>query len=163
MRALQSQEPSKGYRRILLSLVETEIRLGYDEEARPRLDQLLCMYKSLSAQDIVDRLGHVRALMAAARVSGLQDANRFWSEALHWNSVYNPLEEEVFTCGVIYMYMCLGEHKLGNSRGSREYLERAQRVFEKKRRQFLIPGIGTYLLGFVVKEVHALVGWNCQI
>lgn len=163
MRALQSRGPSKGYRRILLSLVETEIRSGHNEEARHLVDKLLCMYNSLIAPDIVDRLGHVRALIAAARVSGLEDAEKFWTDALYWNNFYNPLEEEVFTCGVIYMYMCLGQYKLGKSSGSREYLEHARRVFGKKRRQFLIPGVGTYLLDFVINEVDTLTGWNCGI
>jgi hypothetical protein len=71
--------------------------------------------------------------------------------------------KDVFTYGVIYIYMCLGQYKLENRSGSREYLERARRVFEKKRRQFLIPGVGTYLLDFVVKEVDTLTGWNCGI
>jgi len=31
--------------------------------------------------------------MAAARVSG-DDAEKFWSDALYWNTFYNPSEEE---------------------------------------------------------------------
>ncbi|KAK3687214.1 hypothetical protein B0T22DRAFT_122501 [Podospora appendiculata] len=163
MRAFQGHDASKGYRRILLSLVEVEIRLKNYEEARHHVEQLLPMFNSLIAPDIVDRLGHVRTLMAAARVSGLDDAEKFWSDALYWNNFYNHSEEEVFTCGVIYMYMCLGQYKLGKRNGSREYLECAQRVFGSKGRQFLIPGVGTYLVDFVVKEVDTLTGWNCGI
>jgi hypothetical protein len=143
-------------------LVEIEIRKN-GEEARHHVKQLLYMFNSLIEPDIVDRLGHVRALMAAARVSGLEDAEKFWTDALYWNTFYNPEEEEVFTCGVVYMYICLGQYKLGKRSRSREYLERAQRVFERKGRQFLIPGVGTYLLDFVVKEVDTLTGWNCGI
>jgi len=97
-------------------LAEVEIRLGYHEEAHHRLDKLLQIYRGWTTPDIVDRLGHIRALMAAVRVSGLQNAVRLWTDALHWNRIYNPLEKEVFTCGVIYMFLCLGQYKLGKVR-----------------------------------------------
>ena len=154
---------SKGLRRVLLSLVEIQIRLGCYDEARYRVSQVLGICDSLAAPDIVDRLGHVRALIASARISSLEDAEIVWSDALRWNRLYNPLEEDVFTCGVIYMYMCLVRHKLGNISGSRECLEKAQQVFKREKRQFLIPGVGTYLVNFVVNEVQTIAGWTCGV
>ncbi|KAK4155546.1 hypothetical protein C8A00DRAFT_41824 [Chaetomidium leptoderma] len=158
-----SRSCSKGLRRVLLSLVEIQIRLGYYDEARLRVSQVLGIYDSLAAPDIVDRLGHVRALIASARISSLEDAEIVWSDALRWNKLYNPFEEDVFTCGVVYMYMCLVRHKLGNISGSRECLEKAQQVFKREKRQFLIPGVGTYLVDFVVNEVQTMTGCTCGV
>ncbi|KAK3312498.1 hypothetical protein B0H66DRAFT_399869 [Apodospora peruviana] len=163
LQGLQSRGPSKGNRRVLLSLAEIEIRLGCNDNARQYVGQVLGMFNSLTAPDIVDRLGHVRALVAAARVSSLEGAENLWIGALFWNRLYNPSEAEVFTCGVIYMYMCLVRHKLGDNGRSREYLEHAQEVFRTRERQFLIPGVGTYLVDFVVNEIHTLTGWNCRV
>lgn len=164
MHTLQShRRATKGYRRILLSLAEIKIRLGYDGEARHYVDKALSMYGCIPTPDIVDRLGHVRTLMAAARVSGLEDAARFWADALRWNRCYNPSEEEVFTCGVVHMYLCLVWFKLGDTSGSSQHLGRARHVFATKERQFLIPGVGTYLIDSVVNEVRALTGWSCEI
>ena len=39
---------------------------------------------------------------------------RFCADALCWDTYYNPYEEEVFTCGVVRMYMCLLQFKLGD-------------------------------------------------
>ncbi len=154
---------TKGFRRILLSLIEIQIRLGCDDEARHYVDKALSMYGCITTPDIVDRLGHVRTLMAAARVSDLENAARFWADALRWNRHYNPSEEEVFTCGVVHMYLCLVRLKLGDTSGSSQHRGRAWQVFATKERQFLIPGVGTYLIDSVVKEVQVLTGWSCEI
>ena len=61
------------------------------------------------------------------------------------------------------MYVCLVRYKLGNIEGSKESLDRAQGVFERRKRQFLIPGVGTYLFDFIVEEVQILTGWRCEI
>ncbi|KAK4031284.1 hypothetical protein C8A01DRAFT_21478, partial [Parachaetomium inaequale] len=146
MHTLQSHwRATKGHRRILLSLAKVEIRLGCDGEARHYVDQALSMYGCITAPDIVDRLGHVRALIAAARVSGLEDAARFWADALRWNRYYNTSVEEVFTCSVVHMYVCLVQFKLRDTSGSSQHLGRARQVFATKEQQFLIPGVGTYL------------------
>lgn len=154
---------TKGYRRILLSLAEIEIRLGRNGEACHYIGNVLSIYGCITAPDIVDRLGHVRALMAAARVSGLEDAARFWADALRWNRYYNPSEEEVFTCGVVHMHMCLVQFKLGDTGASSQHLGRARQVFATKERQFLIPGVGTYLIDSVVNAVHIFTGQRCGI
>ena len=108
---------TKGYRPILASLVEVLVGLGCEGEAHEYVDEALGMYGDMAPPDIVDWLGHVRMLMAAARVASLKDAERFWTEALRWNRHYNPDEEEVFTCGVVHMYLGLVRLKLGDPSG----------------------------------------------
>jgi len=99
---------SKGLRRLLLALIEVEIRRYRFDNAEVLITEILGIYSRLSEPDIVDRLGHVRALIARARISALSKAEGRWSEALYWNRKYNPHEEEVFTCALILVpgYNC---------------------------------------------------------
>lgn len=64
---------------------------------------------------MVDQLGHLRALIAFARLSpGPEEARKIWEDILMWNRFYYPSEEEVFTCGVVYLYFCDIWYKLGD-------------------------------------------------
>ena len=53
---------SKGFRRLLLSSIEIEIKQDRRSEAESLIKELLKIYDELPEPDIVDRLGHVRAL-----------------------------------------------------------------------------------------------------
>lgn len=144
---------SKGYRRLLLSLIEVEIRRDQFENADILISEILGIYSRLTEPDITDRLGHVRALIAWARISPLSEAEERWSEALRWNRKYNPFEEEVFTCGLVYLFICSIRFQLGNLDGIRAVFNRAMEVISRKRPQFLIPGVGTYLLDSVRLQI----------
>jgi hypothetical protein len=61
------------------------------------------------------------------------------------------------------MYMCLVQFKLGDTTGSSHHLGRARQIFAAKERQFLIPGVGAYLIDSVINEVRVLTGWSCAI
>ncbi|QSS60252.1 hypothetical protein I7I51_05049 [Histoplasma capsulatum] len=140
---LLSGQHLEGFRRLLLSLVEVKIRQGYYWDSDLLTRELITIYDNLREPDIVDRLGHVRALIAFARVApSPEDALERWKDVLLWNRFYNPLEEEVFTCGVVYLFLWF---KLGDIDKSTECFQNAMQVIERKQRQFLIPGIGTYL------------------
>ena len=94
----------------------------------------------------MDRLGHVRALIAFARLSpNLNDAAGRWSEVLTLNRYYNPLEGDMFTCGVVHLFLCFTWYRLGDICKSRQSFWNAAKVIKEKRPQFLIPGVGTYL------------------
>lgn len=94
-----SANPSKGLRRLLLSFVEIEIREGRLERAECLTSELLGIYNRVAEPDVNDRVRHVRTLIARARISQLDEAEKHWHAALLQNRAYNPLEEEVFTCG----------------------------------------------------------------
>lgn len=161
---LSSGQNLKGFRRLLLSLTEVEIWQGHSYKTDSLARELLGIYRSLREPDIIDRLGHVRALIAFARVSPtLEDATRRWNDALDWNRFYNPLEDEVPTCGVIYLFLCITWHRLGNIGSSREAFRSAMGVLKKKRPQFLIPGIGTCLFRGACEEVQSTTGWRLEI
>jgi len=150
---------SKGFRRLLLSLSEVEVRRCRFDKADSLLTELRDIYSRLIEPDIVDRLGHVRALIALARISPLSEAEVRWNEALDLNRKYNPFEEEAFTCGLIYLFICSTRLKLGNLDGSKAAFNHAVEVFRKRRPQFLIPGVGTYLFDDVQCQIKSLAGW----
>jgi len=143
----------KGYRRLLLSLIEIEIRQDQFKNADILISEILGIYSRLTEPNIIDRLGHVRALIAWARISPLSEAEERWSDALRWNRKYNPFEEEVFTCGLVYLFICSIRFQLGNLDGSRAVFNHAMKVISRKKPQFLIPGVGTYLLDSVRLQI----------
>ncbi|OAX84476.1 hypothetical protein ACJ72_01147 [Emergomyces africanus] len=92
---LSSGQHRKGFRRLLLSLMEGS------EHSGP--------------------IGYVRALIAFARFTpSPEDALKSWKDILLWNKFYNPLEEEVFTCDVIYLFLCITWYKLGDTDKSKQ-------------------------------------------
>ncbi len=150
---------SKALRRLLLSLSEIEIRLGHHDNAEHLIDELLNIYNILPEPDINDKLGHVRTLIASARISLPSEAEQRWRLALLQNKVYNPFEEEVFTCGVIYLFICCIQLGFGDADKGREAFHHAAEVICRKRPQYLIPGVGTYLFDFVRQELRSRAGW----
>jgi len=152
-------KPSKGLRRLLLSSIEIEIRQGHLDRAEYLISELLGIYSRIADPDVDDRVGHVRTLTARARISQLCEAEWHWNAALLQNSVYNPLEEEVFTCGVIRLFISFVRFQLEDVDGSRCIFEKATEVICRKRPQFLMPGMGTYLFDFVRSELQSRAGW----
>ena len=59
---------SKVFRRLLLSSVEIEINEDRYSKAEHLIKELLAIYEKLTQPDIVDRLEHVRALIALSRL-----------------------------------------------------------------------------------------------
>ncbi|OBT55414.1 hypothetical protein VE04_03611 [Pseudogymnoascus sp. 24MN13] len=158
---LASSQHLKGYWRLLLSHVEIKIKQGYHDDAEDLIRELLARFGSLQEPDIMDRLGHVRALIAFARVSpSVYDALHRWNDVLVWNRYYNPLEEEVFTCAVVYLFLCITSYNLGDIDQSVESFNKAVRVVDGKGPQFLIPGVGTYLFHSVSSCVESTTGWR---
>ncbi|KAJ5917527.1 hypothetical protein N7466_011081 [Penicillium verhagenii] len=148
-----SRQHLKGYRRLLLSFVEVRMRQGQYREAGDNVTELLAIYGNLGEIDIVDRLGHVRTLIAFARLSLFaQDALRRWSDVLAWNKFYNPLEEEVFTCCVAYHAISNALNALGNTIESSENFCKATEISRRRSFQFLIPGVGTYIYDQVLQN-----------
>ncbi|WEW59405.1 hypothetical protein PRK78_004877 [Emydomyces testavorans] len=157
---LSSGRHLKGYRRLLLSIVEVKIRQGYYQDADILTRELIAIYGKLREPDIVDQLGHVRARIALARLSPTpEDALERWKDVLGWNRFYNPLEEEVFTCSVVYLFLCITWYKLGDIDKSMDSFHDAMRVMESKQCQFLIPGIGTYLFRDVCDQIKSTIWW----
>ncbi|KAK8036668.1 Acyl-CoA N-acyltransferase [Apiospora rasikravindrae] len=141
-----SRHQTKGFRRLLLSLTEVRIRQDRRDEAKLLAIELLAIYQSIKYPDIIDRLGHVRTHIALARISSsLEEEAMHWTSVLDWNRYYNPLEEEVFTCGVVYLFLCVVWHRLGEAQISLQFLQNANQVLCRRNRQYLIPGLGTYL------------------
>ena len=151
-------KPSKGLRRLLLSLLEIEIRQDCFDRAKQIIGELVAIYSNVAEPDVNDRVGHVRTLIAKARVSQLCEAEENWNAALLQNRVYNPFEEEVFTCGVIYLFVSFVRFQLDDIDGSRNTFKKATEVIRRKRPQFLMPGMGTYLFDSVKSDLRSEAG-----
>ncbi len=89
--------------------------------------------------DIVDRLGHLRALIPPS------EARKRWNAALEQNKACNPLEEEVFTQRVIFLLRVSYNLRCKVMIGGKAALDRAINIIGGKQAQFLIPGVGMYL------------------
>lgn len=152
-------KPSQGLQRLLLSLIKIEIRQEHLNRAKCIISKLLGIYSKIAKPDINERVGHVRTLIARARISRLPKAERNWNAALLQNRAYNPLEKEVFTYSVIYLLISSVRFQLENLDGSRVFFRRAIEVLCRKKPQFLMPGVGTYLLNSVRSDLQSTASW----
>ncbi len=150
-------------RRLLLSLLEIEMIRGRRSVAECLIEELLATYNNITVPDINDQVGHVRALIAWARISEPSEAVVRWRIALQWNKTYNPSEEDVFTCGVIFLFISLAHFQIGHADDSRASFDRAAEIISSKQPQFLIPGVGTYLYDFVRQELLLVAGWSLKL
>jgi hypothetical protein len=151
---------SKPSRRLLLSLIEIEILRGRHTVAESLIKELLEIYNRLSEHDTNDQVGHIRTLIAWARISTPSKAVVRWHAAYYWNKLYNPSEEGVFTCGVIYLFISLAYFKLGDEDKSRASFDCASEIISRKKPQFLMPGVGTYLYSFARRELWTAARWQ---
>lgn len=60
---------------------------------------------------------------------------------------------------MIYLSISSIRLQLGDIDGSRAIFEEAVEVIRKKRRQFLMPGIGTCLFDNMRSDLHSRAGW----
>lgn len=144
----------KAYRRLLLASIEVEIRRSRFAEAKILITEILEVYDSLQEPDIVDRVGYVRALIARARVFLLPEAENCWTNILHCNKKYNPLEEDVFIYSVMYLFICCVRYQLGKLDAGRTAYKRAMSIVYSKRPQFLILNVGSYLFDSVLQQIR---------
>jgi tetratricopeptide (TPR) repeat protein len=151
---------SKGYRRLLLSMSEIQIRRTRFDQAERLLMELCDIYGKLADPDIVDRLGHVRAIIALARISPPSESETRWIRALNLGRRYNPLEEEVFTVALIHLFICTARLKRGDIERGKAAFDYAVEICRAKPPQFLIPGAGTYLFDDVQCQIELLAGWK---
>ncbi|PIA82971.1 hypothetical protein CB0940_12201 [Cercospora beticola] len=159
-RQKENSRYSRTFRRLSLSLAEIEIRQNHFDKAKALLDDILILYDTLAEPDVDDKVGHVRALISRARISSFPEAEGYWTTALLQNEIYNPGEEEVFTCGVIYLFIAFIRVKCGDWSGSQGMLKKAIEVIRARRPQFLIPGLGTYLFDYVRSELEDVVDFS---
>lgn len=151
---------SKGFRRLLLSLSEIEIRQGRFDKAERLLVELCGIYGKLADPDIVDRHGHLRAFISLARISPVSEAESCWSTALNLGRRYYPLEEEVFIVALMHLFICTARLLRGDMEGGKTAFDYAAEICRTKSPQFVMPGLGTYLFDDVRCQIESLVGWK---
>lgn len=143
----------KGLRRLLLSLIEIDILQFNFLDAYYRSQCILATYSELQEPDIIDRLGHVRALIASARLSTtFHDEIGSWERVLAQGYIYYP-NEEVFICGVVGLFLANAYLSFGLTQVGRLKHEYAMRILATEKPLFLIPGIGTYLFRSAIDKI----------
>jgi hypothetical protein len=83
--------------------------------------------------------------MALARTCAPEQAEFYWKGALRLNATYNPGEEEVFTCAVLYLHLSRYSYLSRDAEEGKRLHAHAYEILAKKKTQFLIPGVGTYI------------------
>jgi tetratricopeptide (TPR) repeat protein len=151
---------SKGFRRLLLSLSEIEIRRNRFDAAKHLLQEVSNIYATLVEPDIVDRLGHVRAFIALARIAPFSEAESCWMNALNLGRRYNPDEEEVFIVALIFLFLCFTRLRNGDQEGGKAAFDYAAGICRTKPPQYLIPGAGTYLFDYTQHQIVSIAGWR---
>jgi hypothetical protein len=154
-----SGKHSRSLRRLLLSLTEIDVRQGRFDKAACSINELLDIYGTIVEPDVDDKVGHVRTLISKARISQLHEAEDNWTAALLQNKTYNPFEEEVFTRGLIYLFISFIRFQSGHFGGSQDMFQNAVEVIRRRRPQFLMPGLGTYLFDYVISELKSVAGF----
>ncbi|OCL13670.1 hypothetical protein AOQ84DRAFT_282637 [Glonium stellatum] len=156
----QAAQRSKGFRRLLLSLSEIEIRENRFDAAHRLLMELCDIYGELVDPDIIDRHGHLRAFISLARISSPPDAESSWTTALNLGRRYYPLEEEVFVVALMHLFICTARLVGGDMEGGKAAFDYAVEICHSKSPQFVMPGLGTYLFDDVQCQIKSLVGWT---
>jgi len=102
-------------------LVEIETKRGNYNAAGPLVSELLSIYIGIREPDIIDWLGYIRTLVAFACLSSPGwEAILRWTDVLTWGHLYNPLDGDVFICGLVYLFLCLVWYELGDADKSRD-------------------------------------------
>jgi tetratricopeptide (TPR) repeat protein len=151
---------SKGFRRLLLSSSEIEIRQNRFDKADRLLVELCDIYAKLADPDIVDRHGHLRAFISLARISPVSEVESRWIAALNLGRRYYPLEEEVFIVAFMHLFICAARLLRGDMEGGKAAFDYAAEICRIKSPQFVMPGLGTYLFDDVRCQIESLVGWK---
>lgn len=147
-------EPSYALRHLFLSLTEVDIQQGHLYHAEDRIETLLNLYSERTCGNIDDKLGHVRALIAKARISTPDEAEERWNAALRQNAAYNPAEEEVFTCGVIHLALSVTRCASKHPAQADDSFEKAANVLRTKTPRYIIPGLGTYIFDDIKRRLQ---------
>jgi len=134
-------------------------RCSFDETKR-LLSELLDIYGTRVEPDVDDKIGYVRALISRARIPQLHEAEDNWTAALLQNKIYHPFEEEGLICVLIDLFISSIQFQCGNSDGSQDMFPQAVEVIRRKRSEFLMPGLGTYLFDYVRLESESVAGFQ---
>lgn len=147
------------FRRLLLSLIEVYIIRGRFSEAESLIKELLFIYNRLSEPDINDQFGHVRALIAWARIALAPEAVERWNAVLDQHNMYK-FEEDMFGCGVVHLFISFEHFQSQDVSRSKAAFDHAVEICSRKRPQFLIPGLGTYLFYSIRAKLQSVAGWQ---
>jgi hypothetical protein len=115
--------------------------------------------------DVSDKLLHVRALVASARIfyykPQFSEALRRWEVVLSCVQKYSSFTGEGFTYAVTHLSICLAHLETGNITEGLKAFQHAERVLCMGMRDFWIPTIATSWLPDILSRIQSKTGWEC--
>jgi hypothetical protein len=152
-------------RRIRVSSVDADLLQNRYENATKTIHELRKVFEKQKPLNVSDELLHIRLLVAAARISHLQDK---FLEALHgWESVldhaqrYMSFRGEGFTYAVVHMSMSLAYLQLNDQHGAVQSFTEGKRILGQTKRDYWIPTLPTWL-DYISSRICSTIGWRCE-
>ncbi|KIL92326.1 hypothetical protein FAVG1_04735 [Fusarium avenaceum] len=153
----------RGFRRLLLALVDANIGLTRLDAAESTLQELLGGMPHVP-DDINDQQLHIRMLLASARISHLSldlgEAVLRWRIALEQvNNMHTLGSSGGFIAAVIYLSLAHAELSLGDKDGGHRSWTTGLKILASEKCEFWIPVAPTKWLKKVVADVYRSQGW----
>jgi tetratricopeptide (TPR) repeat protein len=153
----------RGFRRLVLALVEANIGLTRLDIAESTLQELLGDLPH-GPDDINDQQLHIRMLLASARISHLSldfgEAVLRWRIALEQvNNMHTLGSSGGFIAAVIHLSLAHAELSLGDKDGSHRSWITGLEILASEKCEFWIPVVPTTWLQKVAANVYHSQGW----
>ncbi|CAJ0547343.1 Ff.00g040970.m01.CDS01 [Fusarium sp. VM40] len=153
----------RGFRRLVLALVEANIGLARLDIAESTLQGLLDDMPH-GPDDINDQQLHIRMLLASARISHLSldhgEAVLRWRIALEQvNNMHTLGSSGGFIAAVIYLSLAHAELSLGDKDGGHRSWTTGLKILAREKCEFWIPVAPTKWLEKVAADVYHSQGW----
>ena len=153
---------SKALRRLLASMIDTDIQLCYYEDARKTIDAFEGILDGLSNLDVSDQLLHVRVLLASAKVyqcnSQFVQAIRAWKVALAHVQKYDSFKGKGFTYAVVHLSLSLAYLGIGDRKEAWASFDCAATTLPREEHDHWIPTLSAWAAD-TSSEVQSWVGW----
>jgi len=153
---------SKAYRRLLVSMVDTNIQQHLYDDARKTITELDGVFDKMSNLDVSDQLLHIRVLVALGRVyqydSKFDQAIQRWKVALPHLQKYSSFKGEGFTYAAIHLSLSLAYLKSGNLGEARASFDCAKEILSRGKRDYWIPTLMTWV-DETLSEVQSETSW----
>ena len=140
----------KPFWRLGLPLAEAFVLQRRLTEAKPLLLEIIISFEDLDGPDDSDQLGHVRSMLCISRVYWYQsqwvDTRNTLQKAMSLAMEYSTFADGNFYIGIIHLFLCAVNFKLGGHSEQREAFLSANSILPYQAPRHYMPGMGSYFL-----------------
>jgi tetratricopeptide (TPR) repeat protein len=144
------KQRSRNFRRLALPLAEAYTKQKRGKEAGSLFGELNQLFQRMDSLDVSDQLGHVRSMIGLARINHHEgrwsEARNILETALCLTEKYKTFIKGGFYTGFIYLFLSVISFQLGDDSTALNSLELANRIGDRRAKQYFIPGLGTYFM-----------------